>query len=232
MKQLFYHIRYISLGIFLVLLTVASATAQKAVPYIEVTQCDTIEFTITEFPGDEYTWDLYQDSSGNFATNQGDMEAAVYFEDGMYRGSTVHVLGLQPGSYFLRIMAWDEVECTNNLMLFKMTVIEALPPEVYGDSLCIGDVPLVKIIFSGTGPWDFEYAYGDGVNTVNLIGHTDDSEIMLPITTPLAVGEYTFWIMEVTDACTVNSYEVDERPSTGILIFPKPTNSKIYLKDD
>lgn len=209
-----------------------SATAQRTVPRFEIIRCDTVEFWVDQMPGDEYTWDLYGDPKGNFAYSQGDMESAVYFEDGMYRGSAVRVVGLPKGSYFLRIMAWDEIACTNNLMLFQIDVVDPPPPEVTGDSLCVGDVPLVKIVFTGRGPWDFEYAYSDGVNTVNLNGHTDDPEIVIPLTSPLVVGESTFWIMEVTDACEVISYEVNERPRTGIVIYAKPTNSKIYVKDD
>ena len=53
--------------------------------------------------------------------------------------------------------------------------------------------------------------------------------------TPLQEGPATFWIMEVTDACSVISYEElapEERPGTGILIYPKPAKQPIYLKDD
>lgn len=232
MNQLIYHIRYLTLGIILVVLTVASAIAQKAVPRFESYRCDTMELWVDEMPGDEYTWDLYHDPSGNFAVNQGNMEPVLYFENAMYRGASVRVLGLPAGSYFLRIMAWDEVACTNNLMLFQLDVVDPPPPEVTGDSLCVGNVPLVKIVFTGTGPWDFEYSYFDGTNTINLNGHTDDPEILIPIMDPLPTGYTNFWIMEVTDACEVITYELDERPRTGIVIYPKPTNSKIYVKDD
>lgn len=217
------------------LLAAATAVAQKEVPQFEIIQCDTLQFEITEFPGDEYTWDLYADSTGNFAQTQGDMESAVYFEDGMYRGATVRVFNLPPGTYFLRVMAWDEVQCTNNLMVFKMEVIEPPPPELIGDSLCYGEVPFVRIIFTGTGPWDFEYKYDDiDGNTINLNGSTDDPDILIPITEPLPVGETTFWIMSVdySNGCVVKTYEEEDRPRTGILIYPKPVKKKIYVKDE
>ena len=223
------------LGTIPALLTATTVVAQKPVPAFEIIQCDTLQFEITEFPGDEYTWDLYKDSTGNYAVTQGDMEAAVYFENGMYRGATVRVFNLPPGDYFLRIMAWDEVNCTNNLMVFKMHVIEPPPPELIGDSLCYGELPLVRVIFTGVGPWDFEYSYEDGEGgIVNLNGHTDDPEITIPIMEPLPVGEYSFWIMEVdySNGCSVKTYEVEERPRTGILIYPKPVQKKIYVKDD
>jgi len=223
------------LGMIPALLTVVPAMAQKPVPSFEIIQCDTLQFEITEFPGDEYTWDLYHDSTGNFAVTQGDMEAAAYFEDGMYRGATVRVYNLPPGEYFLRIMAWDEVKCTNNLMIFKMLVVEPPPPELIGDSLCYGEVPMVRVVFTGFGPWDFQYSYDDGEgNVVNLNGHTDVPEITIPIMDPLPVGEHNFWIMKVdySNGCSVKTYEVDERPRTGIVIYKKPEQSKIYVKDD
>ena len=217
------------------LLAAAIAMAQKEVPQFQIIQCDTLQFEITEFPGDEYTWDLYADSTGNFAQTQGDMESAVYFEEGMYRGATVRVFNLPPGTYFLRVMAWDEIKCTNNLMVFKMEVIEPPLPELIGDSLCYGEAPFVRIIFTGTGPWDFEYAYDDiDGNTINLNGHADDPDVLIPIKEPLPVGETTFWIMSVdySNGCVVKTYEMEEGPRTGILIYPKPVKKKIYVKDD
>ena len=231
MVQLKKHIIHFTLAIVLAVLAVANAAAQKPVQSFEVSQCDTLEFRVDQIIGDRYTWDLYANSNENFAIEQGDMESAIYFENGMYEGAIVRVLNLPAGTYFLRIMAWDEVNCTNNLLVFQMDVIEPPPPELVGDSLCIGQVPMVKVTFTGSGPWDYEYAFSDGVNTVNLIGHTDDPEVTIPITDPLPVGETKFWIMEVTDACTVKTYETDP-PSTGILIYPKPSQSQIYLKDD
>ncbi len=237
MIQLKRHIIKWALGILPVLMTCANILAQdgsKAVPFFEVTQCDTLQLEVVDMPGDEYTWDIYGDSESNFATSQGDMESAVYFENGDYRDvSSVRVINLPVGEYFVKVTAWDEVQCTNNLMVFRMEVVEPPPPEVIGDSLCIGEVPLVKVIFSGTGPWDFEYAYSDGVNTVNLIGHAENPEVTVPITDLLPVGEHTFWIMEVVDGCGIaREFTEDERPGSGILIYPKPEKSKIYLKDD
>jgi len=236
-KKLKHIVLYPILGFFLVSLSFAVTYAQdgsKAVPAFEVTQCDTLHLQLEEFTGDRYTWDIYSDPDGNFAINQGDMEAAVYFENQMYEGASVRVLNLPPGTYFLRVMVWDEVQCTNNLMVFKMDVIPTPPPEVFGDSLCVGDVPNVRVVFTGHGPWDFTYAYFDGVNYVNGIGHADESDIIVPILDPLPVGETKFWVMEVTDACTVISYEQlapEDRPGTGILIYKKPEKKPIYVKD-
>lgn len=219
------------------MLACASTWAQdghKPVPFFEVTQCDTLTLQIEEMPGDEYTWDIYSTGESDFAISQGDMESAIYFENGDYRDvSKVRVINLPVGEYFVKVMAWDEVQCTNNLMVFRMEVLEPPPPIVYGDSVCVDEPVNVRVVFTGTGPWDFEYAYSDGVNTVNLIGHTDDPDYTFSILDPLPEGEHSFWIMEVVDGCGIaREFSEDERPGTGIVIYPKPAKQPIYLKEN
>ena len=232
MKKLLYHIFRLMPGILLVMLAVANATAQKPVQHFEIEQCDTLEFSVVEWPGDRYTWDIYTDSSVNFAQEGGDMEPAVYFEDKMYQGSTVRVVGLPPGQYFLRVMVWDEVECTNNLMVFSIDVLERIPEAIMvGDSLCIGEPALTKIVFTGTGPWDVVVAYGDELNpsTINLNG-ISEPEYYVPPIMGLNEGETEIWVMEISDGC-VESYLVPDPQKARIIIYPKPTNSRIYQVD-
>lgn len=227
MKKLIYHILYRLSGILLVILAVTSATAQKPVQHFEVDQCEILEFSVVDWPGDRYTWDLYRDSSVNFATTQGDVDPWGYFVD-TYEGSTVEVNWLEAGRYFLRVMVWDEVRCTNNLMVFSVDVIEH-QPEAYivGDSACIGDPLVMKIVFTGKGPWGVTYTYGNETNAVNLNGITEP-EYSVPLPT-FPVGETEFWVMEVTDQCNVNTYIVPEKEP--VVVHPKPTNSRIYQVD-
>ena len=232
MKKLIYHIKYWLPGVLLVLMAVASAMAQKPVQQFEVDQCDTLQFSVVDWPGDRYTWDLYQASSPDFAIEDGDMDRVIYFENGMYEGTTVRVLGLPPGQYFLRVMVWDEVECTNNLLVFLIDVVEHIPEAVMvGDSVCIGEPALTKIVFTGTGPWDVVFAYGDELNpnTVNLNGISDPEYYVAPIL-GLPVGETDIWVMEISDGC-VQSYVVPDPEKARIVIYPKPTNSRIYQID-
>lgn len=235
MNKLIYNIIKGALGILLVVLAMGSAMAQKPVPYFEVNQCDTLDIGVVKWPGDRYTWDIYTDSTVNYATESGDIGPVPYFVNDMYQGSSVQIVGLGIGSYFLRVMVWDEETCTNNLMVFRFNVLENLPTATLeGDSVCIDDPVYVKVRFTGTGPWEFVYTYGDGENFVNAISeHSDEPEIMIPIQEALPVGPHVFWVMEVTDQCTVNSYPVEEdRPRTGILIYPKPKVNKIYQQDN
>ena len=233
MNKLIYHITKGTLGILLVVLAIGNAMAQKPVPYFEVNRCDTLELGVVEWPGDRYTWDIYRDSLANFAVTSGDVGPVPYFVNDMYEGSTVKIVGLDVGTYFLRVMVWDEIQCTNNLMMFKFDVVEYLPTaELTGDSLCYGEPVVVKVIFTGTGPWDLELAYGDQSNTLFFNGIVEP-EFMAPIPEPLPVGLTTVWVMEVIDECTVNSYPIEaDRPKTGVLIYPKPTSSKIYQQDN
>lgn len=224
---------YRTLGTLLVALTVAIAAAQKPVQYIEVEKCETIEFSVVDWPGDRYTWDLYRDSTVNYAKTKGDVDPVPYFEKGMYQGSTVHVNWLDTGRYFLRVMVWNEIECTNNLILFLVDVIEEIPmAELYGDSTCIGDLSFVRVVLSGRGPWDLKYSYSSDANGNNIISANLNGIVEHEITIsmpPLPVGATEIWVDEIITQCTINLLPSDKG---RIMIYPKPSQSKIYLKDE
>ena len=227
MKQLFYHMIYRTLGILLVVLTVANTMAQKPVTHIEVDQCESYEFSVVNWPGDRYTWDLYTElqwDTVNFAHQKGNVDPAGYFDKGMYRGSTVTVHWLDAGKYFLRVMVWDETTCTNNLLVFTINVLENKPEAtIVGDSLCYGDPVVFKIILTGMGPWNLKYTYGDGKAVLNMNGVSEPEQtVTLP---PLPVGTTEVWVQEIIDQCTSNLIPSEKG---RIVIFPIPTNSKIY----
>jgi hypothetical protein len=218
---------YWFLGILPGVLAVAPAAAQKPVQHFEVDQCEFIEFSVVEFEGDRYTWDLYTDPDVNFAQEQGDQS---YFENGMYEGSSVSVIGLRPGWYFLRVMVWDEVNCTNNLLVFSLEVKEQLPTaDLEADPFCYGDVNEMRVILTGRGPWTVTYTYDHESNkkTVNLNGETELHFIGIPVLDP---GSYRFWVMEVTDQCTVRSYPDPDKVEVNI--HPRPRTTRIYVKEE
>lgn len=235
MKRLIAHLIYRTLGILLVALTVAPVAAQ-----IVVDQCDTMEFSVTSRPSiDEthFVWAIY--NSSPTITDVLDpttaLDPAIMFVDGQYAGRKVKVTGLNPGKYYVRIHVVDEISCTDNIEMYVMEVIETIPEIVLeGDSVCIGEPVVVKIIFTGLGPYTIDYGYGDELtgNVVNMNGViVDGPEYSLPIIDPLPVGPQTFWVIKVEDDCKAYEYPVVDRPRTGILIYPKPTNSKIYVND-
>jgi hypothetical protein len=100
----------------------ASAVAQNV-----VRQGETSQLRVEQMPGDTYTWDLYRDSTVNFAVAPGDCPPTdAYFPNGN-TGATVDVTWLEPGIYFFRVLAVDAAGCTNNLEVGRMQVLEALP---------------------------------------------------------------------------------------------------------
>ncbi|MEZ5104636.1 MAG: hypothetical protein R2757_09085 [Draconibacterium sp.] len=232
MKQQIRHIILRITGILLGVLAFTAVQAQKPVQYVEIPQCQTMDFSVDEWPGDRYTWDLYRDSMVNFATVKGDVEPAGYFEDGMYEGSTVTVHWLDTGVYFLRVMVWDETVCTNNLLVFKIKVLPNEPTLVFeGDSVCQDEVAYVKVRFTGMAPWEAHYSYTfeDQTVVLNLSGETDE-EFVMPIP-GLPVGTHEYWVMEVTDQCTVRSYPQPNPEKARVVIFPRPVSSQIKLKE-
>jgi len=222
-------------GILLAVLAVASAVAQKPVIHIEVSQHDTIEFSVVKWPGDEYTWDLYDNPDLNFALENDRLGPTPYFVNGMYRGSTVQVTNLPPGFYFLRVMVWDEVACTNNLIVYSIEVLEVPLADLYGEEACFGDPTFLRVVLTGVGPWDIIYTDGLEDHSVNLNGQPGEDQyhrvypqMMEPIE-EVIMREY--WITYIKDLGTGGE---NFKPSNKarIIIYPTPTNSKIYLKEE
>lgn len=204
---------------------------------IVVDQCDTMVFSVVSRPSiDEshFIWGIYEasDSPTDVLDPAGTIGPVPYFVNDQYAGRTVKVTGLDPGKYYVRIHVWDEVSCTDNIEMHLMEVIETPPlAEIFGDSLCEGLVPIIRIVFTGLGPWDVRYTYGNESNEVNLMGIVEP-ELTIPIMYPLPVGETEFWIMEVVEnngVCRVVNSTDSEKAK--VVIFPKPVNSPIYLKD-
>lgn len=229
MKRLIAHIIYLTLGILPVVLTVENTTAQ-----IVVDQCETMVFSVTSRPSIDdthFVWAIYNSSESptDVLDPTGSLDPATTFVDGQYAGRTVEVTNLEPGKYYVRIHVWDEISCTDNIEMYLLEVTENKPTaELIGDSLCIGETAEIKIIFTGIAPYDVVYTYGDGTDWVNLTGIVED-EVTIPIPM-LPVGTTEYWIMEVSDDCTVNSYVADPN-KVGVLIYPKPVSSQIYLKE-
>lgn len=240
MKKLNYHIICRFSGIILGILTAVSAMAQNTSQHIMVDQCDTMVFSVTSrpsIPETHFVWAIYNSSPNptDILDPAEALDPALYFVDGQYAGRKVKVTGLEPGTYYVRIEVWDEISCTNNVEMHLMEVTATIPQvELYGDSTCIGEPTSVRIIFTGVGPYTISYTYGDAAtgNVVNVNGYiVDGPDAVIPILEPLPEGETSFWLISVDDGCKAYEFPEDERPRTGIRIYPKPTNSKIYVKD-
>ncbi|WP_167616126.1 hypothetical protein [Maribellus sediminis] len=240
MAKRFVHIISILItGFILLLLTAANASAQ-----ISIDECDTMEFSVLSratIPEPHYVWAIYNTSTDpvNVLDKTTQLDPDIYFVDGMYasgEGSTVKVTGLPVGFYLVRINVWDEEKCTDNVEAYLLEVKEKeLDFTLEADSVCIGEPTTVRIIFTGVGPYTIQYTIGDAVtpSTYNLNGGVIGPVVEIPINEPLPVGETPFWIMEIVDGvCKTYQYTDDNRPGTGILIYPKPAQQPIYLKED
>ncbi len=220
-------------GILLAVLAVVSAVAQKPVQHIVVSQHDIIEFSVVEWPGDEYTWDLYDDPGLNFALENDRLDPALYFVDGMYRGSTVQVTNLPPGFYFLRVMVWDEVECTNNLIVYSIEVLEVPLVDLYGEEACFGDPTFMRVVLTGVGPWEIIYTDGLEDKAVNLNGQPYDYQyfqvypILVEPVEEVIIKEY--WINYIKDLGT-GGENFEDSNKGRLVIYPLPSSSKIYIK--
>ncbi len=239
MKRRIFHIIRCIPGIILGVLAVASAVAQKPVQHLTIDHCESYVFSVQDMPGDRYTWHLYKDldwDDVDFAQDEPNVDPTLYFDDGMYQSDAYHpwvkVSGLEPGEYFLKLMVWDEVGCTNNLMVFRITVTSIPLTARFEDpgEQCEDDDMLFKIILTGRGPYEVVYTFGDGTASVNLIGETDE---IFFAPQKLPPGETEFWIMEVRDECTVVSYPVKaDAPAMKVIVHPTPGSSDIYIKEE
>ena len=235
MKKLIYHIVRLALVLIPAILTVAPAMAQKPVQHIVVNQSDTIEFSVVEWSGDRYTWDIYDDPDVNFAHENDRLDPALYFVDGDYEGSTVYVTNLPAGQYYLRVMVWDEVNCTNNLTLFSMEVLDIPEADLYGAEACYGDPTYFRVVLTGVGPW--EIIYTDGMidyPSVNLNGNPGEDQYFLAPnsmgpTDEVFIKEY--WINYIKDHGNGGENFETTEPAR-IIIYPIPSNSEIYIKED
>jgi hypothetical protein len=231
MKKLIYHIMRRIPGILLVVLAVASAEAQKPVQHIVVSRHDTIEFSVVEWDGDRYTWAIYDDPDLNFALDNASLGPTPYFVDGMYEGSSVKITNLDPGLYFIRVMVWDEVNCTNNLLLFSLEIEDVPEADIYGAEACFGDITYLRIVFTGVGPWDIIYTDGMENHHVNGISEQEYyHEIQTNTLEPndeVIIKEY--WISYINDVKIESSEPSD---TARIIIYPIPSNSEIYIKEE
>ncbi len=209
---------------------------------ITVDQCDTMEFSIVSRPSineTNFEWAIYNSSPNptDVLDDATRLDPVLYFADGQYLGRTVQVVNLAVGVYYVRIHVWDEITCTDNIEMYVLEVIQTIPQvEITGDSVCVGDPPVIQIVFSGVGPYTISYSYGDE-NTgtfVNVNGQiVNGPEVTIPILDPFPAGDnYEFKVNQIMDECKTYIYDEADKPKARIIIYPKPTNSRIYQTDN
>jgi len=120
MNRLWYHIiRWV-----LVLIPVLTGTV-SAMAQLSVYRGQTTNLSIDPQPGETYYWELYSDSTVDFAIDASDVSASVAeFVNGIDTGPSVSVIWYQPGIYFVKLTTLNETQCTNNIQLGKIEILE------------------------------------------------------------------------------------------------------------
>ncbi|PTN07339.1 gliding motility-associated-like protein [Mangrovibacterium marinum] len=156
MNRLWYHTRKLALAILPVVFAVASATAQYT-----VYQGQTSTLSIDPLPGDSYSWELYTDSTVNFATTDGYVPPEMAeFVNGVSTGPSVQVIWHEPGVYFYKVEAWNAIACTNHLKIGRIEILELkqeiIPPVAVDDYYTVDCDPLFDNVTENDS-WDSNY---------------------------------------------------------------------------
>jgi hypothetical protein len=200
-----------------VLMAMAPAMAQNTVYTGQTTP-----LSVIEVPGDNYTWELYNEVTGvNFAVVPGNCPASeAFFTGGVSTGAEVNVTWLEPGTYFYKVTA-TRAGCTMNLKVGKLIVVESDPTATIAQPLpvCKGDSTALNITLTGTAPWSIDVS--DGTNTItydNIMSSSFSINISPASTT-------TYTVTRVADA-----YGTNNTPSNSVTVTvnPKPGSSHIY----
>lgn len=224
----FLSIKLWATGVAVLLLCLFSG--HQAVAQTVVYQGETTLLSIEEVPGETYVWELYSDSTVDFAITNGDPSPAAYAEFvGANDQPTANVLWKEPGTYFVKVTALDAAGCTNNLKVIIIRVLPALPTAIIaaGPAVCVGEDITLTVTLTGTGPWNFTYT--DGVTEWAVdVPNTSKTPPEIIYTIPINPGPITttqYWITSVTDQYGTNAVP-SERTTQQINLLPTP--SPIY----
>ena len=203
----------------LLLLALAPAIAQNVTNKGEIT-----ELAVDSVPGETYVWELYSDSTLNFAQVSGVTTSATFAEFvGSNAGAKVSVRWKELGIYFFKVTAWNASGCTMNL---KVGIMKVLPPLPEGTlttaDMCSGDPAKLTVDLTEVGPWSFTYTDGTTI-------WTETNVLTTPWVVTVNPGPNTntdYWITSVT-----NPNGTNVRPSVKVtqFVYPKPKSSVIYL---
>ena len=228
MRKLLYIARYTALAVLLLLLlALAPAMAQNV-----VSQGDIDTLAVVEVLGETYSWELYNDSTVDFAKVPGACPPALADFVGGNIGPSVRVEWKEPGIYFFKVNAWNVSGCTNNIKIGIVKVLPSLPKavlELNPLEICEGEWAELLVTFSGPGPWNMTLLVKDlafGTSEIRNYSGIDEANNPFPISvSPKTRTEYT--VIEVS-----NKYAVQTNPSNSVTltVHPLPQKTPIYLK--
>lgn len=167
---------------------------------------ETTTISVEEKNYDTFKWELYKDSTVNFAVTPGDiLPAYAEFVGGKDTGSTVDILWKIPGTYFFKVTATDVAGCAINLKMGMFRVLlavkaEITPPDTAG--VCIGLPVSLEVTLTGTAPWSFTYT--DGTTEWKVTGVTEAQNPYLIWLDPKPALTTDYWISKVSDKYGTN----------------------------
>lgn len=219
------------LAILPAVLPVASAMAQVSIIY----PGQKVDLSIETQPvGSTYKWEIYCDSTVDFAKTPGNCNNnEAGFVGGINNQASVQAIFNKPGRYIVKIEVWDPVMCTNNLEIMLLEVKESLPTaelSIIPEEICISEPSVLTVTLTGKPLWGFVIeAYDkDGKLTDRLEFNNIDTG-QNPFDIVVSPIETTWYrVVKVTDL-----YGVQNNPSEAVklTVHPLPANSKIYLKE-
>lgn len=225
-----YHIKRLALALLPVMLTVAFATAQTFTVY----QGATTELEVEQKGNDTYTWDLYNTADNvNFATDGPNILPGEADFIGGNTGPKVTVQWLQAGTYFFRVMAVDEVACTNNLRVGMIEVLASRPTadiELSPNEICISEPATITVNLTGHPAWSFDLEAEDADGVIETKTYEDIGENDLPYEIEVSPDQTTIYrIINLKDRY---GESLDPSNSVELTVHPLPQMSPIYLKVD
>jgi hypothetical protein len=223
----FLHIaRYPALvALLLLLVALAPARAQEVTYQNVVYQGDITTFSVDSISGETYSWEIYNDSTVNFAKVPGACPTTLAGFIGDNAQAKVNIEWRKPGVYFVKVTSLSPSGCTNNLKVSTVLVLEFRPTaKLITTPICEGDPVKIKVELTGKAPWSFTIT--DGTKTWTASGiKTKDYEITI---SPGPKLPTSYWVTLVTDKWGINI-----KPSDPVeqVVNPKPASSPIYLYD-
>lgn len=192
-----------------------------------------VDLSIITQPKSTFKWEVYCDSTVNFATTPGNCtNGEADFVNGIDNLADVQVVFHKPGIYFVKAEVWDSVKCTNNLKLIRLVVDESLPTgtlDLVPNDICINEPSVLTVTLTGTPLWGFVIeATNEKGEVTDRLEYNNIDTGQNPFDIIVSPTETTYYrVVQVTDM-----YGIQTNPSESVklTVHPLPTNSRIYLK--
>jgi gliding motility-associated-like protein len=227
-----YMTRLIAKALIPLLLVLASARAETVV-YVGTTS--TLE--VVQYPGDTYVWDLYNDSTVNFATTPGSVPAGSASFVGGNTGPKVDVTWNQTGIYFFRVMARNASNCTNNLKVGRIKVVPIPVDAVISGANLIGACEQITLNASKSIGQITEYKWSTldpGITLTRTTGIETDVRLS-PSYSGTLPAHFRVRLQVTTNSGHADSdtitIKVDPKPIAGITSSLQPEKDGSMLVD-